>query len=65
MEVIKESEDRMLISLDENDIESAIRQFICNCNPDLSVGYCINPIEFDDKNKGYTITKNEFEAVKE
>ena len=31
------------ISLTEDEINSAIRQFICTCYPELSKGHLINP----------------------
>lgn len=30
--------------LNRNDVESAVRQFICSCYPEYSKGYTINPV---------------------
>lgn len=40
---IIDDDKEMIIRLDESDIQSAIRQFICSCYPELNKDYSINP----------------------
>ncbi len=43
MDKITEEKNETIIRLDESDIESAIRQFICSCYPEYAKGYKIDP----------------------
>jgi hypothetical protein len=36
--------DGLKIALDASDVESAVRQFVCACYPDLAVGYAVEVI---------------------
>jgi hypothetical protein len=51
-------ESKKTFKLDTRDVESAIRQFICTCHPEVAKGYVINPIG------GMPAINVEFEAVK-
>ncbi len=42
--MIRSGENNVVIfTLNDSDIESAIRQFICSCHPDMATGYVVNP----------------------
>jgi hypothetical protein len=43
METIKHSDQVVEIVLTPQDVESAIRQFICTCIPEYNKGWIINP----------------------
>lgn len=43
MKKILENNKETIVQLESFDIESAIRQFICSCYPELANGYLINP----------------------
>jgi hypothetical protein len=40
---IKKTENKVEISVTASDVESAIRQFICTCHPELAIGWTIDP----------------------
>ncbi len=45
MRVIKDPELKhgCIVQLTKEDVESAIRAFICECHPELKVGFIVNP----------------------
>lgn len=43
MKKILENNKETIVQLESSDIESAIRQFICSCYPELALGYVCNP----------------------
>lgn len=43
MEIFKNGEMSADIVLTPEDVESAVRQFICTCNPEYSKNWIINP----------------------
>ena len=43
MEFLKESEQVVEVVLYPEDVESAIRQFICTCNPEYAKNWILNP----------------------
>jgi hypothetical protein len=43
MEFQKESEQSVNVILAPEDVESAIRQFICTCHPEYAKGWVIDP----------------------
>lgn len=42
MEFLKSNEQAVVIVLTPEDVESAIRQFICTCNPDYQKDWILN-----------------------
>lgn len=42
MQISKEGEQVIEVVLTPNDVESAIRQFICDCNPEYSKGWLLD-----------------------
>lgn len=57
MEFEKQSENAVLIKLTQQDVESAIRQFICTCHEEYSTGWLIDPT--------HPLTNAEFHATKD
>lgn len=43
MEALKESEQVVEVILTPEDVESAVRQFICTCKPEYAKGWILNP----------------------
>lgn len=43
MTTTTQSDGSVIIAMDTNDIESACRQFICACHPELATGFVIYP----------------------
>lgn len=42
MEIIRNGQNELEVKLTPQDVESAIRQFICICQPELSKGWTLN-----------------------
>ena len=57
MEFTKESEQSVTIVLTPEDVERAIRQFICTCEPEYSKGWVSDPV--------YQVGAAVFHATKE
>lgn len=43
MDIIKENNQAHIIRLMPEDVESAIRQFICTCHPEYAKDWILNP----------------------
>ncbi len=43
MEIFRESENAVEVVLRPEDVESAVRQFICTTNPEFDKGWLLNP----------------------
>jgi hypothetical protein len=43
MEIFKEGDSAAKMVLYPEDVESAVRQFICTCHPEFSQGWILNP----------------------
>ena len=43
MEILKWNNQSMEVILTPEDVESAVRQFICTCHPEYAVNWILNP----------------------
>lgn len=43
MDILKESDQVVEVILRPEDVESAVMQFICACNPEYAKGWILNP----------------------
>lgn len=44
MKIKEVNPNHQIIQLTASDVESAIRQFICNCHPQFAKGFVVNPL---------------------
>jgi hypothetical protein len=60
MDIEKTNDKNVEIKVSSSDVESAVRQFICSCHPELATGWVINPkTEYKLGFMMYSATKND------
>lgn len=59
MDIMKYNEDAVDIVLTPEDVESAVRQFICTTKPEYAKGWIINP-KYNLGAVIFALTKNDY-----